>query len=555
MLKKRLTAFAILVTACLLCSASSPQHVPTLIILPFQAKAGTDLDYIAEGLATLLPSRISIPGKISVVDMQTLKKALRPHSPSSREHTIEVARRLNADFILEGTLSKNTGSINVDARVFEVTNQKNFSPVSMQVTEIDSLIPETGIMADTVKEFILRSTHQEKQTENLNVIDLQAQAPAAMTAPELPQASRIQEETLTESDLPSPALEPRKTIKAAPVFEKEPFMSRVMRSTAMQILIAADIDADGTREFVLATADTIYCYSLRGTILEKKYEIKTGVSEYIVDISAGDLNGNGVEELYVSCYEGRFANSFVLEKNTTGFSRLAENLQWFFRVYEHPRNGRILLGQKADSGNPFQGEIRQFVWQDATLIPREKISLPEGLGIYAFTQADLSGDGRTPYLGFYKTLFSQSHQLAIYNADDRISWRDPLDLGGSPRTFIRHIDRENIDSTEAIPLRIICEDIDRDGSMDILIAKNTRKAGRVLGSFGDFHEGTLLCLKWDGLDMVPNWTSPILNTYITDYTLADMDNDGSRELYILSVAFEGLFGRATNTLTGFRLER
>jgi len=76
----------------------------------------------------------------------------------------------------------------------------------------------------------------------------------------------------------------------------------------------------------------------------------------------------------------------------------------------------------------------------------------------------------------------------------------------------------------------------------------------VLGSFGDFHEGTLLCLKWDGLDMVPNWTSPILNTYIIDYTLADMDNDGSLELYILSVAFEGLFGRATNTLTGFRLE-
>lgn len=555
MQKKRLTAFAILVITCLLCSASTPQHVPTLIILPFQAKAGADLDYIAEGMATLLPSRISIPGKISVVDMQILKKSLGPHSPSSRESTIELARRLNADFILEGTLSKNSGIINVDARVFEVKNQKNFAPVSMQVSKIDSLIPETGIMADTIKTFILRSSNQEIQTENLSVIELQTQTPAVVTAPEIPRPSRIQEETLTESDMPSPALEPRKTVKTAPVFEAEPFMSRVMRSTAMQIIIAADIDADGTREFVLATADTIYCYSLRGTILEKKYEIKTGISEYIVDISAADLNGNGIEELYVNCYEGRFANSFVLEKSAAGFSRLAENLQWFFRVYEHPRNGRILLGQKADNGNPFLGEIRQFAWQDSTLSPREKISLPEGLGIYSFIQADLLGDGRTPYLGFYKTLFSQSHQLAIYNAADRISWRDPLDLGGSPRTFIRHIDRENIDSTEAIPLRIICEDIDRDGSMDILIAKNTRKAGRVLGSFGDFREGTLLCLKWDGLEMVPNWTSPILNKYITDYVLADMDNDGSRELYILSVAFEGLFGRATNTLTGFRLER
>ena len=103
---------------------------------------------------------------------------------------------MKADFILEGTLSKKTGSINVDARVFEVTNQKNFSPVSMRVEKIDSLIPQTGIMADTVKKFILRSTHQEIQPEILNVIELQAQAPAAVTAPELPRPSRIQEETL-----------------------------------------------------------------------------------------------------------------------------------------------------------------------------------------------------------------------------------------------------------------------------------------------------------------------------------------------------------------------
>ena len=55
------------------------------------------------------------------------------------------------------------------------------------------------------------------------------------------------------------------------------------------------------------------------------------------------------------------------------------------------------------------------------------------------------------------------------------------------------------------------------------------------------------------LEMVPNWTSPILNNYITDYALADMDNDGNCELYLFRSADEGLFGRATDTLTGFRL--
>lgn len=555
MQKKRLTAFAILIITCVLCSASTPQHVPTLMILPFQAKAGADLDYIAEGMVTLLPSRISIPNKISVVDIPTLKKSLGPHSLSSRERTIELARRLKADFILQGTIKKIGNSISVDALVFEVQTPNNSVPVIMQTSEIDRLITETGIMADTVKKFILRSTGQEIRAESLSVINLQTQAPAAAATPEPPRSSHIQEETLTETDLPSPELEPRRPVKTAPLFEAEPFMTRAIRSPAMQTITTVDIDADGTPEFVLATADTIYLYGLRGTILEKKYAIKTGVSEYIVDISAADLNGNGVNELYVSCYDGSFANSFVLEKSASGFSRLADNQRWFFRVYQHPRDGQILLGQRADNGNPFLGEIRRFVWQDGTLSPREKISPPEGLGIYAFNEGDLSGDGRTAYVGFYKTLFSQSHQLAVYNTTGSISWRDPLGMGGSPRTFVRHIDSKNSDIIEAIPMRIICEDIDRDGTMDILVAKNTREAGRLPGSFEDFYEGTLQCLHWDGLDMVPNWTSPIVNKYITDYALADMDNDGSRELYILSVAFEGIFGRATNTLTGFRLDR
>ena len=73
----------------------------------------------------------------------------------------------------------------------------------------------------------------------------------------------------------------------------------------------------------------MYCYSLRGTILEKKYEFKTGVSEYIVDISAADLNGNGIEELYVNCYEGRFANSFVLEKTPPVSAELQKTFHGF----------------------------------------------------------------------------------------------------------------------------------------------------------------------------------------------------------------------------------
>ncbi len=562
-MRKIITLFPALITVWLLCSALAPQHVPTVLILPFQINSAADLNYISDGMATLLPSRISMPGKISVVDLSTLKKSLGPDSLSSQESTIELARRLNADFILEGTITKIGSSLSVDSRIFEVQKPENSVPVIIQVSEIDRLIPETNAMADTVKEFILRSTGSKIPDKSLN-------APAAQAKEPLP-PSHIDGESLTETDMPSAALEPPETVQTPPepvqappeppkplkppLFETEPFMTHAIDSTAMQSITVADIDADGIPELVLATDGTIYFYNLRGTVLEKKHEIKTGISEHIVDISAADLNGNGVNELYVSCYEDRFATSFVLEKSATGFIRLAENLKWFFKAYEHPRDGVMLIGQKADSDDPFKGEIQSFIWQDGTLIPQEKITHPKELGIYAFSESDLYGDGSTTYLGFYKALFSQVQRLAMYSSKGRISWSDPLGLGGSPRTFVRYIEREDRDRIEVIPLRIICEDIDRDGTLDILIAKNIKKDGSMLGSFEGSHEGTLLSMNLDDLEMIPNWTSPVLNRYITDYSLADMDGDGSLELYILSVKSVGLIGNATNVVTGFRLAR
>ena len=67
--KHLITLFPALLTVWLLCSALAPQRVPTVLILPFQINSAADLNYISDGMATLLPSRISMPGKISVVNI------------------------------------------------------------------------------------------------------------------------------------------------------------------------------------------------------------------------------------------------------------------------------------------------------------------------------------------------------------------------------------------------------------------------------------------------------------------------------------------------------
>jgi hypothetical protein len=52
--------------------------------------------------------------------------------------------------------------------------------------------------------------------------------------------------------------------------------------------------------------------------------------------------------------------------------------------------------------------------------------------------------------------------------------------------------------------------------------------------------------------MQPNWSSGFVGDYVTDYVLEDFDNDGEKELYILSVSDEGFLGKAKNKITAFK---
>jgi hypothetical protein len=318
-----------------------------------------------------------------------------------------------------------------------------------------------------------------------------------------------------------------------------------LRAITLQTVTAADIDADTKRELIVATSGSIAIYGLSGTTLTQEHAFTAASHERIIDVSAGDVNGNGVEELYVTCHSNSATASFVLELGEFGFTRLTPSIPWFFRVYEDPAGELVLLGQKAFGTLPAAGELFRLHWQEGTLRRGHTINLPGGLNIYDFTGADFAGDGRPACLGFTPAGGSL-HRLALYCSAGSLQWSDTREPGFSPRSFQRYGGAAG--RNEAIPLRIICRDLDLDGSPEIIIAKN-------MGRPGSLREAALMCLSWDGSAMNTVWTSPQFDAIITDYTLADLDNDGAAELYVITVASAGLFGRVTSTISGFRTGR
>ncbi|HUV07900.1 MAG TPA: VCBS repeat-containing protein, partial [Spirochaetia bacterium] len=99
----------------------------------------------------------------------------------------------------------------------------------------------------------------------------------------------------------------------------------------------------------------------------------------------------------------------------------------------------------------------------------------------------------------------------------------------------------------------LCDDFNRDGRVDVIVAKNSTRATGIMERIVAYDQGEVLCLHWDGSDLTPNWSTGLLNGYVTDYGIFDLDGDGKLELFVISVSETGLLGKTKNRLTAYRL--
>ena len=92
-----------------------------------------------------------------------------------------------------------------------------------------------------------------------------------------------------------------------------------------------------------------------------------------------------------------------------------------------------------------------------------------------------------------------------------------------------------------IPSPIFLVDMNDDGKQEIVVCQNKSKVGRILGDVRWFGSGKVLFMDWDGTGLNSQWTSQKLSGTVVGYQIADLDNDGLKELVIASVTSESYF--------------
>lgn len=154
------------------------------------------------------------------------------------------------------------------------------------------------------------------------------------------------------------------------------------------------IKKDGKEYIVAADSNTVHIFFFDGKNFKKIEEIK-GEFKDIQSIETADLNGNGVDEIYISnIYENREARSYVYEfGEDEKFRQIGKSLPFLIRSIMENGKKRIVVQRVSRSGE-YLGGVSYLNYAGGDFARGESIDNSENLGIYGFGYSDIDGDGK-----------------------------------------------------------------------------------------------------------------------------------------------------------------
>jgi TolB-like protein len=527
-----------------------------IAIFPFSVHTQDDISYIRDGITSLLPSRIAVSGRLSVIDSFLVRSELGK-LPADHPLTqdISVGKKLHADYILIGSITKIGSNVSLDTRLINSASPDDVTPFFIQSIGLNDMLPQLTSFGARVRQKILGSGPEiEAEAARADGAPGRGRAQAKAARPAGSGDEQAADETLESPLEPEyqTVVQPRGE-KGPPLFEPGPFYSFDIAGESLHCITAGDVDGDGTKELLLSGEHRVLMYKWAEGGLKQSGELKAGIGEHLVHLDTADTNKNKLEEIFVTSFEKSAPNSFVLEVKDGSYSRIAKSQPWFFRIYQPPGKRLMIMGQNAGETSPFGNVIYTFSWKNGNLEARNEFLIPESLQLYSFVQADIDGDGRLEYIAFNKGIMSYQYQLTIFSSLGKMRWRDQhLKLGGEVNYFTKRVYGNDMEQKDYLPMRILSDDYNRDGRIDIVVGRNSTKGNALTARLAQYNQGEVCCLNWDGYDLSLNWTSGMMAGYVADYGVFDLDGDGRKEIFILSVTEPGMFSKGKNQLTVFK---
>ncbi len=328
---RRLNVFFCLLTAfssLFISPALADEKAKRVLILPLTIHSEKDLTFLNKGIMDMMAARISQSANV-----------IREDAPAPGKDPVQMGSDLNADYVVTGSLTVFGDSASTDATLTAVDSGDTALQFSQFGQSSGDVLMHVNQFATQVSEYIESLSAAAPQ-----VAAPTAAAPAVMIPQVAPPVQPVQ-------PLP-PAAAAAPQTPAAPVPAAAPVVLAAKAATAtttaeppealwtsnpfkgtISALATGDVDGDGRPDIVFAHENRIVVEHRNGDRLDRLAAFDAGKRHTIIAVDAGDINGNGTAEIFVTrldVYDK--LDSVVLEWNGAALQPIASGQSWYFRV-------------------------------------------------------------------------------------------------------------------------------------------------------------------------------------------------------------------------------
>jgi len=470
-------------------------------ILPFVINSQENLDYLREGIYDILASRITVEGRIEVIDRSMVDRALYEERPMRLDEgtATRIGTRAGADYIVLGSLTKVGDYISLDARLLNITESKPPLTAYTQHKGMDDVMVKIGDFAQEIGAKIL--------------------------------GRRVTAGGFRDG---------RSTGFIQRDMKNRDFKKSQTFNFEIKGLDIGDVDGDKKNEVVIMDNSNIYVFKYDGDKLTLFRKIDAGYAQNFLTLDVADVNRNGFAEIIVTSVSGVAADddlrSLILEFEEGRVKKIGDHLGWFFRVLEHPKEGLLLMGQRMGADGLFTGPIYKMDWKKTTFERGPKMPFPKETRVFGLALGYIRNSKDLDLV-----VLDELDNLSLIGPDGKRVWISREKFGGTTTFYdtrkkrdIAYKPGEMPGYRTYIPVRILSKDFDGDGLQEVIIHRNSANIN-VFERVKTYEKGEIYGLVWDESRLTSSWNTRETSGYISDFQIKDADNDGVEDVALAIV--------------------
>jgi hypothetical protein len=493
-----------IVCACLLlllaANLATAAESGKILVLPFQVSSGADekeLQSFSEHVNKRLRAAIeSLNENLSTESEKATEALLKGRSaPASDEEARTLASKSGSDLVIYGFLSRDDSRHQMRGYMWDMRAGRAVVSIDMKVANIHAL---PGVLQIFINGISTRLHGSQK----------------------LP---------FYKSESPTPTPSGPQRLTRLPDLPQNPAPWRSPDiAGALWALDIGDLDGDKKNETVLLEQGGITISRFDGGSLVSLTQFSQPPASYI-SAEIEDLDGDGVEELLL-CYQTPTGiESAVIRYINRNFKVIGKFPNMILRTIRESAEDKkgILVGQRTDSEDMFNGEMVRFEFEGGEFVPAGKLMLPPGTLLLSYDSGPLGKQGE-----FVRIVLNQDQRLMVFDHENRLLFNMADRLYGLDRRI-------------RIPSNGGAREISLPGR--ILIARATGGPGgqNELLTIKQAEGGSVIqALEWVGKELVEKWRTVRSPGIISDFRIRDFKNEGLRSLVLILVQQNPFFALA-----------